>query len=115
MARLSDADQDQLPVPRLDPGRTAGAGPGAVPGFGPSRRPARNPGMVVVLLQGPHARARHLSRARHFHPANEAQEHFALDARRRADHPFGPGILRLTALTAAHGLCALATQWGGLS
>ena len=37
-----------------------------------------------------------VSRARHFHPAHEAEEHAALDARRGLDHASGPGVLRLT-------------------
>ena len=36
-----------------------------------------------------------VSRARHLHPAHEAEEHAALDARRGSDHASGPGILRL--------------------
>ena len=38
LAGLPDADQDRLPLPRLDPGRAAGAGPGAVHGPGEARR-----------------------------------------------------------------------------
>ncbi len=41
MARLSDADQDRLPVPGFDSGRALGAGPGAVPGPGAARRNER--------------------------------------------------------------------------
>ena len=65
-------------------------------GFGASRGHARHPGMAVVLLQGADARAEYLSRARHLHPADEAQEHAALDARRGPDHASRPRILRLT-------------------
>src|SRR6202030_4075187 len=96
MAWLSDADQNQFPVPRFDFGGAARARPRAVYGFGASRRDARDTGMAVVLLQGADARAEHLSRARHFHPADEAQEHAALDARRRPDHAPRARILRLT-------------------
>ena len=58
-------------------------------------RHARHSGMALVLLQGAHDRARPVPRARHLHPAHEAQEHAALDARRRPDHAPGPGVLRL--------------------
>ena len=43
----------------------------------------------------------HLSRARHLHPADEAQEHAALDARRGPHHASWAGILRLTAAARA--------------
>ena len=67
--------------------------------LGAARRDARHPGMAVVLLQGAHARARPLSRARHLHPVHEAEEYAALDAGRRPDHAPGPGILRLIAVS----------------
>src|SRR5690606_13621945 len=54
-------------------------------------------GVALVLLQEPAARARALSRARPVHPADEAEEHAALDAGRGADHPPGTGVLRLAA------------------
>src|SRR4029077_1142621 len=95
MARLSDADQNKLPLPRFDPRRTASPRPRAVSRLGASRGNARNPGMAVVLLQGADARGQGLSRARHLHPAHEAQEHAALDARRRSDHASRPRVLRL--------------------
>ena len=37
-----------------------------------------------------------VSGARHLHPADEAEEHAALDAGRGLDHAPRPGILRLT-------------------
>ena len=41
----------------------------AVHGSGAARRHARHSGVAVVLFQSAHARARAVSRARHFHPA----------------------------------------------
>ena len=58
LARLQDADQDRLPVPRLDPGRADRPRPGAVHGPGAARRHERHPGVAVVLLQEPDDRAR---------------------------------------------------------
>ena len=52
VARLPHADQDQLPVSRLDPGGASGARPGAVHGLGTTRRDARCAGVAVVLFQG---------------------------------------------------------------
>ena len=53
VARLPDADQGQLPVPRLDPGRAARARPGAVPRPRPARRHERHPGVAELLLEEP--------------------------------------------------------------
>ena len=58
LARLRHAAQDQLPVPRQHPGRADRARPGAVPRPGEARRAERHPGMAVVLLEEPAARAR---------------------------------------------------------
>ena len=55
----------------------------------------RHPGMAVVLLQEPDARARAVSRARPVHPVDEAEEHAALHARRGADHAPRTRVLRL--------------------
>src|SRR5215472_7302319 len=80
MARLPNADQDRLLVPRLNPRGAAGARPGAVPRPRPSRRHARNPGVALVLLQGTDGRAGALPRARRFYSAHETQEYPSLDA-----------------------------------
>ena len=64
-------------------------------------RHARHSGMAVVLFQGSDDRARAVSRARHLHPADEAEEHAALDARRGSDYAPGPGILRLISRTSS--------------
>jgi hypothetical protein len=79
VARLPDADQGRLPVPRLDPGGADRARPGAVHGPGAARRPARHAGVAELLLQEPDDGARALPRARPVHPAHEAEEHAALD------------------------------------
>ena len=56
----------------------------------------RHPGVAVVLLQEPDARAGPLPGARPVHPADEAEEHAALPAGRGADHAPRAGVLRLT-------------------
>ena len=56
---------------------------------------SRHPGVAVVLLQEPDARARALSGARPVHPADEAEEHAALHARRGAHHAPRARVLRL--------------------
>ncbi len=53
VARLPDADQGRLPLPRLDPGRAAGARPRAVLRPGAARGPEGHPGVALVLLQEP--------------------------------------------------------------
>ena len=53
VAGLPDADQDRLPVPRLDPRRADRPRPGAVHGPRPAGRHARHPGVAVLLLQEP--------------------------------------------------------------
>ena len=58
----------------------------AVPRPRQARQHARHPGVAVVLLQEPGARARPVSRARSLHPADEAEEHAAVPQGRRADH-----------------------------
>ena len=51
LARPADADQDRLPLPRLDPRRAGRARPAPVPRPGRPRRPLGDPGVAVVLLQ----------------------------------------------------------------
>ena len=51
---------------------------------------------LSFYFKAPMTRARPVSRARHLHPAHEAEEHAALDARRGPDHAPRPGILRLS-------------------
>ena len=53
----------------------------------------RHPGVALVLLQEPHVRRGAVPRARPVHPADEAQEHAALDDGRGPDHAPGPGLL----------------------
>ena len=53
VARLPDADQGRLPVPRLDPRRPAGPRPRAVHRPRPAGRARRHPGVAELLLQEP--------------------------------------------------------------
>ena len=54
-----------------------------------------DPGVAAVLLEEPADAARPLPRARHLHPAHEAQEHAPPPARRRSHHPPRRRVLRL--------------------
>ena len=63
LARLPDAAQDQLPLPRQHSGGADRARRRAVPGSREARRHARHPGVAVVLLQEPDARAGAVSRS----------------------------------------------------
>ncbi len=77
LARLQDADQGRLPLPRLDPRGADRARPGAVHGPRQARRVPRHPGVAVVLLQVPARRARPHPGARPVHPAHAPEEHAA--------------------------------------
>src|SRR5713226_3092462 len=55
--------------------------------------------MVVVLFQIADDRSHPLSRTRHLHSTDEAEEHAPPPARRRFDHASRAGVLRLTPLT----------------
>ena len=94
VARLPDADQGRLPLPRLDPRRPAGPRPRAVHRPRPAGRARRHPGVAELLLQEPDGRARAARRGRPVHPADQAQEHAALDHGRGPDHPPRPRVLR---------------------
>src|SRR5580693_2263345 len=96
MAWLSHADQNQLPMPRFHPGRSSGAGSGSLFGPGAAGGHERHPRVAVLLLQSSHDGSRIVSRARHFHPVNEVEEHAALDARRGPDYTPWARVLRLT-------------------
>src|ERR1700693_4825765 len=104
MARLSDADQSGLPVPRLDscgadrPRSRALPRPRTAP---PGAAPPRDSGMVELLLQVTDDAAGPVSGARSVHPAHQAQEHVALPEGRRADYASGAGILRLARVARA--------------
>src|SRR5215204_6548959 len=93
MARLPDAAQDRLHVPRLDPRRPVGPRLVSVPRPGPAGRARRHPGVAELLLQVPAGRTRPLSRARPVHPADQAPEHAPLDDGRGADHAPRDGLL----------------------
>jgi len=95
LARLPDADQGGLPLPRFDPGSADCARPRAVHRPGTASWAARNPGVAELLFQVAHVRAAALSRARSVHPVDETEEHVAVDDGRRFDYPPRLGILRL--------------------
>jgi len=95
VARLPDADQDRLPVPRLDPRGADRPRPRPVPRPRQARRLLGHPGVAVVLLQEPDDQARPLPGARPVHPADEVEEHPPLHGRRGADHPPGRRLLRV--------------------
>jgi myo-inositol-1-phosphate synthase len=63
--------------------------------LGPARRNARHSGMAIVLLQGSHDRSRTVSRARHLHSVDEAEEYAQVDAGRGLDYASRSRILRL--------------------
>ena len=58
LARLPDADQGRLPLPRLDPRRAARPRPRAVHRPRPAGRAGRHPGVAELLLQEPAGGAR---------------------------------------------------------
>ena len=98
LARLSDADQSRLPLPRFDPGRAAGARPGAVPRSGEALAGVarhRHPGVAELLLQVADDGRGPVPRARPVHPVDEAEEHHAPPDGRRDDHAPRAGVLRL--------------------
>src|ERR1041385_898967 len=96
MARLSDADQGELPVPRFHPrgpdhpGSRAAAGPGSAGGH------AGHPGVAFFLLQGADDRARPVSGTRSLYSTHETEEYAPLDAWRGPDYPPWSRLLRLT-------------------
>src|SRR5713101_7093752 len=98
MARIPDADQGGLPVPRLDscgPDRTRSRALPRPRTTHAGATPPGNPGMAKLLLQVTDDAAGLVSGARSVHPAHQAEEHSAVPEGRRADHAFGTGILRL--------------------
>src|ERR1019366_9355804 len=98
MARLSDADQSGLPLPRLDSCGANRARLGVVPRSSAAHAGATPPwysGMAKLLLQVADDRAGAVSGARSVHPTHEAEEHFAAPQGRRVDYTSGAGVLRL--------------------
>src|SRR5438093_2927255 len=94
MARLSDADQGRLPVPRLHPRRADRARPGPVLRPGAAGAPVGDPGVAVVLLQEPPDGPGALPRARPVYPTDQAQEHAAVADGRGTNHPPRYRVLR---------------------
>src|SRR5205807_7726749 len=95
LARLPDADQGGLSVPRLDSRGADCSRPSFVPRLGAACGDARHPRMAEFLFQVAHDRAGTLPRTRFIHPVHEAEKHFALYDGRGFDHALGAGILRL--------------------
>ena len=96
VARLPDADEGRLPLPRLDPRRAARARPRAVHRPRAARRARRHPGVAELLLQGAAGAAGPVSRARPVHPADEAEEHAPVDDGRRRRSPTSARITTRT-------------------
>src|SRR5258706_16279968 len=104
MARVPDADQGGLPVPRLDSCGADRARSGAAPRSRAAHAraaPPRASGMVKLLLQVADDTAGLVSRARSLHPAHQAKEHAAVSEGRRVDYASGAGVLRLVRVARA--------------
>ena len=95
LARLPDAAQDQLPVPRQHPCGADRPGRGVVPRSREARRHGGHSGVAVVLFQGADVRQGAVSRARSVHSVDEAEEHAAVPRGRGANHASRTRILRL--------------------
>jgi myo-inositol-1-phosphate synthase len=98
LARLSHAVEGQLPLPRLDSGRSDCARSGALPRFGQAHAGSQIPrhsGVVELLpevsadCEGP------LPGARSLHPVDETEEHIAPHYGRGSNHAPWPRVLRL--------------------
>src|ERR1700676_3930511 len=99
MARLSDADQGGLPVPRLDSCGADRPRSSALPRPRATHAriaPPRDSGMAELLFQVTDDAAGLVSGARSVHPAHQAEEHAAVSEGRRADYAPGAGVLRLS-------------------
>src|SRR5207249_6164369 len=107
VARLSDADQGRLLVPRFDPGGADRARPRPVLRPRPARAALRHPGVALLLLQEPADRAGPLPRARPLHPADQAEEHAAVADGRGSDHPSRHRVLREGVSTAQYAVTAV--------
>src|ERR1019366_2994607 len=104
MARVSDADQGGLPVPRLDSCGADRARSGALPRSRAAHAGAAPPGdsgMAELLLQVADDGAGAVSGARSIHPAHEAEKHAAALEGRRVDYASGAGVLRLARVARA--------------
>src|SRR3712207_5064244 len=99
---LPDADQDQLPLPRLDPRRADRARLRALLRLRPACRDEGDPGVAVVLLQEPDGGSGPAARARSVHPADEAEEHAPPSHGRGADHTPRARVLPAVARGSAH-------------
>src|SRR5271170_1473929 len=113
MARLSDADQSGLPLPRLDSGGADRAGSGSIPrpcAAHARATPPGNSGVAELLLQVADDRAGIVSGARSVHPVDEAEKHSAALEGRRAYHASRIGILRLDTARVVTGLWPVLTH-----
>src|SRR5689334_2229098 len=79
MARLSDADQDRLPLPGFDPRRPAGGRSRAVHGPRGEKIERRNSGVALLLFQEPDAARRKSGRARSLSAARDAAARARVD------------------------------------
>src|SRR5688572_31657145 len=95
MARLPDADQGELLVPRLDPGGATRARPRALSRLRQALAPLGHPGVAELLLQEPDRGARSQARARPLRAAHETEEHAPLASRRRRHLAPRSRVLRL--------------------
>src|SRR5258708_9473580 len=116
MARVPDADQGGLPVPRLDSCGADRARSGAARRSRAAHARAARPrasGMVKLLLQVADDTAGLVSRARSLHPAHQAEEHAAVSEGRRVDYASGAGVLRLVRVARAPSPAFLQHRRGG--
>src|SRR6185437_1899605 len=98
MARLPDADQGELPLPRLDSGGAYCTGPGAFPGSRAAdagSKVDRDSGMAELLPEVAADRGGTVSGARSVHPVHEAEEHAPPHYGAGFDYPPRVGLLRL--------------------
>src|SRR6266850_5127011 len=96
MAWLSNADQDRLPLSRLNTCRSDRSRLGFIPRFGTASRYEGGAGMAFFLLQVASNSSGTIPRARCLHTTHEAEEHAAASARRGPHYSSRAGILRLS-------------------
>src|SRR6266850_8053341 len=96
MAWLSNADQDRLPLSRLNTCSADRSRLGFIPRFSTASRHEGSAGMAFFLLQVASNSSGTIPRARYLHTTHEAEEYAAASARRGPHHSSGAGILRLS-------------------
>src|SRR5258705_9923204 len=95
LAWISDANQDRLPLSRLNSCCADRFGFSIVSRPSTAGRYEGSAGMAFLLLQVSANRSRPVPRARCLHSTDEVEKHFAPSARRGFDYPPGPRVLRL--------------------